>query len=72
MSVIPGRAKKSFTTSKPAIRSPATAASRDAASGQYVTVVLKSRGGKTVTVSPAAAKVLKQTEELRERVSRDW
>lgn len=72
MAAKPARGKKSYATAKAAIKHPSTIASRSAGSGQLVTVVLKSRGGKSVTVSPAAAKVLQQTEELRERVSRDW
>lgn len=72
MAAKPGKGKKSFATAKSAIKHPSTTVSRSAGSGRLVTVVLKSRGGKSVTVSPAAAKVLQQTEELRERVSRDW
>ena len=45
---------------------------KPATAGKLVTVVLKSRGGKTVAVPPAAAKVLKETEELREQVSKNW
>jgi hypothetical protein len=39
--------------------------------GRYETVELKTRG-KTVEVTPAAAKVLRAAEELRVSVSKDW
>jgi hypothetical protein len=39
--------------------------------GRYETVELKTRG-KTVRVTPAAAKVLRAAEDLRVSVSKDW
>lgn len=44
---------------------------RNADTGRYETVELKTRG-KTVKVTPAAAKVLRAAEDLRVSVSKDW
>lgn len=66
-------AKSGRFVSKAAVkRSAGTIAREGASSGAFEKVTLKSRGGKTVSVSPAAARVLRATEELRETVSRDW
>jgi hypothetical protein len=44
---------------------------RNADTGRNETVELKTRG-KTVRVTPAAAKVLRAAEDLRVSVSKDW
>lgn len=60
-----------IVSSHAAVRHPRSTATQSTKSGRFVTVELKSRG-KTVTVSPEAAKVLQAAEELRKSVSKDW
>lgn len=52
-------------------RSARSGVARNIDTGRYETVELKTRG-KTVKVSPAAARVLRAAEELRVNVSKDW
>lgn len=61
-----------FVSNSSAKRNPGTTVRESPRGGSFETVVLKSRGGKTVSVSPAAARVLRATEELRETVSKNW
>lgn len=61
-----------FASTGAAKRSSGEVGRHGLSSGALEKVTLKSRGGKTVSVSPAAARVLRATEELRETVSKDW
>lgn len=60
-----------FISSSTAKRHPRSSSARNVETSQYETVELKTRG-KTVKVTPAAAKVLRAAEELRVSVSKDW
>lgn len=60
-----------FTSSATSGRHSRSGVTQNADTGRYETVELKTRG-KTVKVSPAAAKVLRAAEELRVSVSKDW
>jgi len=63
---------KNYVLAKSAKKHPSRTVTERSSTGTLVNVVLKTRDGKTVSVSPAAAKVLEQTEVLRQKVSRDW